>query len=82
MACLHFDFCLALQYMSNIDSFGNANQNLKHQYAEDETNKKIFSNILNSLKDIQAKPATELMMNFQKQMNVQTVQNIQMMQFN
>ena len=37
---------------------------LRHQYAEDETNKKIFTNILNSLKDIQSKPTPDLIKSF------------------
>ena len=73
MACLHFDFCLAAQYLSNTDSFDAANQNLKQQYAEDETIKMIFSNILNSLKDIQTLSAGELLGCFRDQMNAQTV---------
>ena len=43
----------------------------RHQYAEDETNKKIFMNILNSLKDIQSKPVSELF----KQVNYQERQS-------
>lgn len=61
MACLHFDFRKSLEYLQNIE----INQDLqRHQYAEDETNKKIFINILNSLKDIQSKPVSELLKQF------------------
>jgi hypothetical protein len=46
MSALHFDFRLALKDLQNV---GDLN------FAEDETNKKIFINTLNSLKEIQTK---------------------------
>lgn len=42
---------------------------LRHEYAEDETNKKIFMNILNSLKDIQSKPTNDLIKSFRESIN-------------
>ena len=48
MSALHFDFRLALKDLQNV---GDLN------FAEDETNKKIFINTLNSFKEIQTKNA-------------------------
>ena len=60
MACLHFDFRLALRYTSDVEDIPMAadnrgGRNPQHHFAEEEINKKIFGNILNSLKDIETK---------------------------
>ena len=46
MISLHFDFRFALKDLQNV-----GDENI-HQFAEEETNKKIFVNTLNSLKEI------------------------------
>ena len=60
MACLHFDFRLALRYSSDVEDIPMAadnrgGRNPQYHFAEEEINKKIFGNILNSLKDIETK---------------------------
>ena len=46
MSALHLDFCMALQILSDADFTHLQN------FSENETNIRIFSNILNSLKEI------------------------------
>lgn len=74
MACLHFDFRQSLQYLQNFEV---TQDSLRHQYAEEETNKKIFVNILNSLKDIQSKSANDLMKGFRESINADRNNSVQ-----
>jgi len=58
MSALHFDFCLALQIVSDAEM--SSNNTLK--FGEDETNKKIFGNVLNSFKNIETKHPRDLVL--------------------
>ena len=67
MIALHFDFRSALKDLNNVGDENN--------FAEEETNKKIFVNTLNSLKEIQTKNGAELMKNYKDNKNVESLVN-------
>jgi len=60
MAALHFDFCLALQIFSDAEINSYHSNKSDQRFGENETNKKIFANLLNSLKDIEMKHPKDL----------------------
>jgi hypothetical protein len=66
MAALHFDFKLALKDLMN------AGDENVHQFAEEDTNKKIFINTLNTLKEIQTKTQVEILKNHKENKNVES----------
>ena len=55
MACFHFEFRLSLSYLNQVKESDKEDKRHQSLIAEEESNKKILSIILESLKIIQTK---------------------------